>query len=253
MNTSKWILILLALLFVLALIFSLAEQGREKLSWEDWYHDIKARGGTLDWSDYIPPPVPDDQNFFKAPKMQEWFVETLYPTTNDWTIARRDKKFGEITASLGTKRDPIKSADDARDYLAWSDLYSPDFDLIREALKRPYARIDGNYSPPFDMPMPNFVNVRVVAQMLAQRAHCHLLLNQPDRALAELTLLNDSRRIMERAPTGKPMTLVDAMINVAVAGLYTEAIADGLQSHAWQEPQLLLCRSNSGKLTCRLF
>ena len=35
------------------------------------------------------------------------------------------------------------------------------------------------------------------------------------------------------------MTLVAAMINVAVTGLYVDTIADGFQSHAWQEPQLV--------------
>ena len=34
------------------------------------------------------------------------------------------------------------------------------------------------------------------------------------------------------------MTLVAAMINVAVTGLYVDTIASGLQSRAWQEPQL---------------
>ena len=77
-----------------------------------------------------------------------------------------------------------------------------------------------------------------LAQALAQRAKCDLLLGQPDRALNELTLLNDSRRLMERAPTGKPITLVDAMVNVAITGLYVDTIAGGFQKPAWQEPQL---------------
>ena len=74
-------------------------------------------------------------------------------------------------------------------YLAWSDQFEPDFDLIREALKRPYARMDGDYSVPYEIPIPNFVAVRVVAQTLAQRAKCDLLLGQPDKALQELTLV----------------------------------------------------------------
>ena len=45
-------------------------------------------------------------------------------------------------------------------------------------------------------------------------------------------------RLLEAAPSGKPMTLVAAMINVAVTGLYVDTIAEGIQSHAWQEPQL---------------
>jgi hypothetical protein len=35
------------------------------------------------------------------------------------------------------------------------------------------------------------------------------------------------------------MTLVAAMINVALSGLYTSVIADGLRLHAWREPQLV--------------
>jgi hypothetical protein len=129
-------------------------------------------------------------------------------------------------------------ANSAAGYLAWSDQFKPDFDLIREALKRPYARMDGDYSKPYEQPIPNFVNVRNVAQVLAQRAKCDLLLGQPDKALQELTLLHDMCRLLEAAPTGKPMTLVAAMINVAVTGLYVDTIAYGFQNHAWQEPQL---------------
>ena len=80
---------------------------------------------------------------------------------------------------------------------------------------------------------------RQFLKSLAQRAQCYLLLGQPDKALQELTLLNDLRRLMEGAPTGKPMTLVAVMINVAVTGLYAETIADGFRLHAWQEPQMV--------------
>jgi hypothetical protein len=98
--------------------------------------------------------------------------------------------------------------------------------------------MDGDYSKPAYIPIPNFIAVRVMAQTLAQRATCDLLLGQPDKALQELTLMHDMCRLLEGAPTGKPMTLVAAMINVAVTGLYVDIIASGLQSRAWQEPQL---------------
>ena len=64
----------------------------------------------------------------------------------------------------------------ASDYLKWSDQFKSDFDLMRLALKRPYARMDGNYSYPPTMPIPNFINVRSVSQTLAQRAQCYLVL-----------------------------------------------------------------------------
>jgi hypothetical protein len=130
------------------------------------------------------------------------------------------------------------SALSATDYLNWSDQYEPAFDEVREALKRPYAIIPGDYSVPYLMPIPNFVTMRSVAQTLAQRAQCDFLLGRPDDALREVTLMHDICRILEKPPTGKPMTLVEAMINVAISGLYVATVADGFKLHSWQEPQM---------------
>ena len=227
-------------LAVLAAIFYAEEDWHGKRAWEKCKRELEAKGVVLDWEKFIPPPVPKDQNFFKAPKMTEWFQRdapkiSITPTTFI---------FGPSTNELsGLSTNPVTTATNLDDtiaakYVAWSDQFQPDFDLMREALKRPYARMDGDYSIPYQIPIPNFITVRNVAQVLAKRAKCDLLLGQPDKALQELALLHDMCHLLEAAPTGKPMTLVAAMINVAVTGLYVDSIAGGLQSHAWQEPQL---------------
>ena len=210
---------------MLIALFYAEEDWRGKRAWEKCKRELEAKGEVLDWNAYIPPPVPDDQNIFKATKMQEWFVGRVR------TDLMERLSNTNTTATIATE-----SA--ARNYLAWSDQFEPDFDLIRTALKRPYARMDGDYSKPYEQPIPNFVAVRTVARTLTQRAKCYLLLGQSDKALQELTLMHDMCRLLEAAPTGKPMTLVAAMINVAVTGLYVDTIAGGLQSHAWQGPQL---------------
>jgi hypothetical protein len=221
-------LIGLAALATLIAIFYTEENWRGKRAWENCKRELEAKGAVLDWDKFIPPPVPDDQNFFKAPKMQEWFVKKTNGAPNELdTLVTNKDKIATITNQTA-----------AANFLAWSDQFQPAFGLLREALKRPYARMDGDYTRPYKIPIADYVNVRAIAQMLAQRAKCGLLLGQPDQALNDLTLLNHSRRLMERAPTGKPITLVDAMINVAVTGLYAETLAKGLQSHGWQEPQL---------------
>jgi hypothetical protein len=227
-RVSRRILISLAVFATLVAIFYTGEDWRGKRAWENYKREAAAQGHVLDWEQFIPPPVPDDQNLFKVPQMQEWFVRNPNVTNNELNIL--------ITNA--TKTANITSKTDAANFLAWSDQFQPDFDLMREALKRPDARMDGDYTVPYEIPIVNFVHIRAVAQALAQRAKCNLLLGRPDKALADLTLLNDSRRIMERAPTGKPITLVDAMVNVAVTGLYAETIAKGFQDHTWQEPQL---------------
>ena len=150
--------------------------------------------------------------------------------------------FSKNTAkSIGTNSFRIygnPQAVSAADYLAWSDQFEPAFDEIREALKRPYAIIPGDYSVPYLIPIPNFVTMRSVAQTLAQRAECDFLLGRPEDALREVTLMHDMCRILEKPPAGKPITLVEAMINVAISGLYASTVAEGLRFNAWHESQL---------------
>jgi hypothetical protein len=110
--------------------------------------------------------------------------------------------------------------------------------LIREALKRPYAQMEGDYSQPAQIPIPNFVCQRIVAQTLTDRAKCHLLLGQPEEALQDLTLVRELCRVMEGRPGRRPMTLVATMIDSAITGLYADTIAEGLRLRAWREPEL---------------
>jgi hypothetical protein len=171
--------------------------------------------------------------------------------------------FPQASARLGSPRIWVEPAGtnsfrvivdsaSAADYLAWSDQFNPDFNLVREVLKRPFARMDGDYSQWFTMPIPDYVSVRAVVQTLAQRAQCYLLLGQPEKALPELTLLNDSRRLLESAPTGKPMTLVATMIDAAVVDLYADTITEGMRLGAWHEPQLIELQQQRDELKLSL-
>jgi hypothetical protein len=45
-------------------------------------------------------------------------------------------------------------------------------------------------------------------------------------------------RVLEAKPASNCPTLVEAMIDVAITGLYTQVLADGLRLHAWREPEL---------------
>jgi hypothetical protein len=124
----------------------------------------------------------------------------------------------------------------AAEFLKWSEQLEPEFTLIRKALQRPHALMKGDYSVPSEMPIPNYVAVRIISQRLVAIADCQFLTGHPEEALRDMTLIHDiCRRILEE---NKPMTLVSAMINVAVRGLYASSIADSLRLQAWREPQL---------------
>lgn len=132
-------------------------------------------------------------------------------------------------------------------YLRWSDQFEPQFTAIREALRRPYARRDGSYTP-VQPPMPTFIAIRTLARVLAQRAQCDLLLGKPEDALRELTLLHELRRLSDGDPAHKYGSIISAMINVAVDHMYTGVVADGLQLHAWHDSQLVAIQKQLAEL-----
>jgi hypothetical protein len=126
----------------------------------------------------------------------------------------------------------------AAEYLEKTDQFTNEFASINAAAQLPYARMDGDYNDTLRLPIPNFVSVRLLAQMLAQRAQCYLLLQRPESALREVTMIHNLCRLLEARPTGRPMTLVAAMIDVAVSGLYVGTVADGIRLHVWRETEL---------------
>lgn len=244
-------LITLAIFATLIATIYTIENWRGQRAWKQCKRDLIAAGYEMDWNRLIPPAIPDERNIFKAPQMQEWFVrptgfsgagQNSPPPTNFLSALKHPNQ-----AFFG-KENRITNTAAATEFLAWSAQFEAEFAQIRTALQRPYARMDGDYTRPFEMPIPNFIALRNLAQTFAQRAHCHLLLNQPAAALDDLTFIHALRKLLLGQPTGKPMTLVAAMIHVAITGLYTSVIEEGLQTHTWQEPQLQALESQLAEL-----
>lgn len=349
-------LFIFACLATLIALFYTVENWRGKRAWNTYRGELEAKGVKMDWAAYIPGPVPDDQNLFKAPGMTEWFVkasrqsslsnelaskfrlpntnwvvevlvtpptEPAVPAGTDLTLTynpsapisadrprldelqqviqnrlalsltrsngpsleaaagtyvfvanppehlipirvlvRAEKGLdatnlarflpGNLFAAMApgggaVRVEPVGSNTfhyvcavqrtmPAAEYLAWTDPPAAEVaSALNQALARPFARPEGNYDPGWIMPIPNFVSIRTLEQILAQRSQCDLLLGRSEAAGRELSLLRRACRLLEARPT----TLVSAMIEVAVTGLYTSMIADGLRLHAWKEPELI--------------
>ena len=65
----RWIrriLIALAVLATLVALLYAEEDWRGKRAWENYKHEWEAKGEKFDWQAFVPPSVPDDQNFFAA-------------------------------------------------------------------------------------------------------------------------------------------------------------------------------------------
>src|SRR5580704_14503012 len=50
------------------------EDWRGKHTWTKLKAQLEARGGHLDWTNYVPASVPDDENVFAIPEMKRWFI-----------------------------------------------------------------------------------------------------------------------------------------------------------------------------------
>ena len=232
-NQKRWrlarrVILVFACIATVWAVFCVEEDWRGKRVWEACQRELQAKGVVTDWKALVAAALPDDQNFYKAPYMEEWFFKPA-------------KKFTGSLAGLSTNSNTtaaITNETSAADYLKWSDRFQPGFDKIREALKRPYAQLDSDYSQPRDVPHPDYNQIIRLVKVLRQRANCHLLLRQSDQALNDLTMIHNIRRLLECPPTGKPIGLASASVNVAVAGLYLDTVSHGLQSHDWHEPQL---------------
>lgn len=219
-----------AIIILVAACFYAEENSRGVNAWKKCEQELAARGESVTWTNYVHTPVRDDQNFYKAPMMTEWFVRS--PTNYLKTSI----------ASLSTNRDT--QSDDiteisASNYLAWSDTFATQFGQMRDAVRRPAAYIDGYYQHPFQssvLSYPNFVSYRAVSQVLAHRAKCHLLFGEPEQALADLALLHDLNRTLVNS--NQPAILVASMIHVAVSGISVGAIAYGLESRSWRDSDL---------------
>jgi hypothetical protein len=224
-----------AVLIGLVALFYGEENWRGKRAWEKCKHDLAAQGELTDWNALIPPPVPDDQNVFKAPKMAEWFVCS---TPGHQPTELSDRLSNQNTLVVITNREVAAA------YLACSDQQGADFEIIRAGLKRPAVRIDCDYHDTAHLSLPGFLNLRAVARVLVQRARCHLLLGQPAEALHDLTFLLESRRLLE----GHPITTVAAMINEAITGLYLDVVTEGLINGTWTESERTVLESQLAQI-----
>ncbi len=231
---TRRVLLGLAGVVTLVVLVYLRVNTHGKSEWENYKRSMAAKGDSLDWSAFAPKPVPDDQNIFQAPGMAAWFDDPRgilaqpleHRTTNSFARRMLNPK---STANITTEQA-------AAEYLAWSDQFQGDFDTITAALKRPYGRIVADYSQPFAITLPNVTTLNAVVKTLVQRAKCHLLLRQADKAWQQLSLLHDMRRMLENQ--GKFIIPEGDWMRREMAKHSLEVIARGLELHAWTEPQV---------------
>ncbi len=67
------VLLLMAGLITAYALFCAEENFRGKRAWENYKVEMEAKGEVLDFAKFVPPPVPDDQNFAATPFFAQLF------------------------------------------------------------------------------------------------------------------------------------------------------------------------------------
>jgi hypothetical protein len=231
----RTIFLALSVLTLLVIVFYAEENWRGKRAWEKYKHELEAKGEHLDWEYFIPPPVPDGENFFKAPQMKEWFQRTKGSVPNypfEWPPP--EKNWSEATNLEMIVHSVIDVDYPATILTNWFDThYVNEFRSFDAASERTQARLDDNYLDPFAEDRPNLIGLRQMAQVLTDCAEAHLLTDRSDLALLDLTRL---RRLMDVVKNDPRLTC--AMVRVATGNLYFSTIADGFNRQSWDDGQI---------------
>jgi hypothetical protein len=229
-------------ILLLALICALAPS--ENL-WLKTKRELENRGEILDWDKFIPRSVPDEQNLFEHPVAASLLPMKGAPIPRN-PLGVASPRFPPGSDGLGfpfsiatlkhlpREEDPDAEEPTLASLTKWFEQWDQSFAQLREAGKRPFARLPGNYTNPSDAPILNFVQIRTLAQVLASRAKLHLLMGDSPAALEDLDTLAVSMKALDATPG----TLVSAMIHVAIAGLYIDVVQEGLRENLWREEEL---------------
>lgn len=220
--------------------------------WKRYQAEIAARGESLNWKDYLPPPAPpDEENFGATPLLQSvgrkgkvdptaWGringtgLSDQLGKTGDWTMGQRAelKSIQDFLRRAGFTLPPMPR-EPAADLLAVLDGLKPEFDELHEASKRPFARLKLAYPDPVSCDVPNFIALRTLSQLLSLRASAELSLGSRDEAFADVRVIHRLADVNRSEPF-----LVSAMIYCAIHGLALQTFWEGWISNQWSDQQL---------------
>ena len=127
--------------------------------------------------------------------------------------------------------------------LDWCEQHRAQRAQLEEALARPQSQLSTDRLYPFASDLPNFVAFRAIAQYYGSLCKVHLLMGDADAALHDLQML---RRSMDSIQANDPPTLVEAMIKVAIAGLFATTLEETLAEGLWPDTHIVRVQSWCG-------
>ncbi len=254
---------------VLVTAFVLEENWRGARAWAACERELTAKGETLAWRSFVPPPVPDDQNLAMAP----FFVRALHyqidPKTHVYTFGHSGDSPEELKnadfASFSRPPDlapsgwdltrPLDLAGYQRAYQAKADFphppqpqspaadvllawthYAPALDeLARAAAERALSRFPARWDAenPYMTALPQYNTEQVATQILRVRTSASLACGQTGNALRDLELSWRFCRDMRKDPV-----LIAHLVEITCLNITLTPVWEGLADRRWSADEL---------------
>jgi hypothetical protein len=273
----RWGLISLAVFATLIAVLVTEENWRGKRDWEVYRHEWEAKGEKFDWQAFVPPFVPNDQNFFTAPIFADMrtgkivmspyhsdgspdlppFKDTPHDATGylggegkaritdlkTWQASYRNP----TNASLA-KEFPVapQAQTPAADVLFALSKFDSAVEELRLASQRPYASVPLNYEDGFSSTtalLPVLTELKRCTQVLQLRAAAELADGQSAKALEDVKLLLYLNNSIRNSPF-----LISHLVRIAIVAIGLQPIWEGLVEHKWSDEQLVALDAELSKI-----
>jgi hypothetical protein len=263
------LIVVVAALTLLALTYAIID-WRGLRTWQAYKNQLTARGVQLDFEAFVPPTVPDDQNFTMTPFLAPLFDYNPLPLqpgqnsrrdTNRFervirfadnagsggdersgAIGGAHEDFGQWLAMLKGEKEPAASTIATRDQKAVAsellkalDQFKPVLTELRQASRRPYARFNVRYDEddPWAILLPHLQVVRRISALLLMRASAELTLGDTAAAFDDLNFMFFLAHSIEHEPF-----VVSHLVRLGLLNNARIVVWQGLASHQWSDAQL---------------
>jgi hypothetical protein len=238
---------------VIALLFALRafENWRGERAWAAYRADAEKRGVHLSLMDFVPPAVPDAENFAAIPIFQEMFAAraAYQPFTSPFAWPEKWKGTAPPMANRfkGGRFDAVKwrdtlhdmhllaqpTDDAARDILTGLASFEPALQQLRDAARRPHSRFPVHWEKSITASQPHFGTMLGASNLDTLRMNAHLALGESAAAYSDWLDGLALYRALEHEPT-----VITGLNRVTILLLLETAVWDGLAGRQWAEPEL---------------
>ena len=278
----KRVLLAGACLAALVALFYAEEDWRGWHAWNQFKHELEAKGEHFSLPSAVPPTVPDQQNFALTPivftsygqiltrdgklippekRDDHFLVRMRMPLTLDYpgptncsgnrvqgTFTRLDCWQSYYRTQAGRSNAlPVgaQARAPAADVLLALSQYDQVIEELRAASCLPCSRYPINYDSesPFMIHLPHLAPLKNCAQVLQLRTLAELQIGRPDKALADVLL---ALQLTDKVRT-EPF-LISHLVRIAMLQLTLQPIWEGLAGRTWSDPQLAALDSELQKL-----